>query len=125
MLTGENPKILHRGTQYQAPTEANPVFGHLAKEYLPFAASVAKFHNSMSAATGSLSDLPATIGRNRKQRYAVSRRQLWSLFNTLNILDCEGISPKQALRQAIDFTYIAGLEEKDRKGALDIVGACL
>ena len=125
MLTGENPNILHRGTQYQAPRHADPVFGNLADEYLPFAASIAKFHHSMAAATGSLSELPATIGRNRRQRYAVSRRQLWSLFNTLNVLRSEAASPKQALRQAIDFTYIACLEEKDRKSAMDIVGACL
>lgn len=125
MLTGENPTILHRGIQYQALPESDPVFGNLANDYLPFGASIAKFHHSMAAATGSLSELPATIGRNRRQRYAVSRRQLWALFNTLSVLHKDGVAAKQALRQAIDFTYIACLEEKDRKSAMDIVGACL
>ena len=75
-------------------------------------------------ATGSNGDTP-TLGRNRKQRYTITRRQLWGLMRTLRVTRHQYSSVKAALKSAMDFTYCNGMEEQDRKVAHQIIGASL
>jgi hypothetical protein len=124
MLTGANPTVIKNGIAYKAPDEQNAPFAELCEDFLPFSQSIARIHQQLAAATGSNGDTPS-IGRNRKQRYTITRRQLWSLFRTLKVVRHQYKSPKQAIRAAIDFTYCNGMEEQDCRMAHQIIGATL
>ena len=124
MMTGENPTVIRNGVAYRAPDEQNPPFADLCDDYSSMSNGIARIHQQLMAATGSNGDTP-TLGRNRKQRYTITRRQLWGLMRTLRVTRHQYSSVKAALKSAMDFTYCNGMEEQDRKVAHQIIGASL